>query len=252
MTKPLCVVLTFILLSFASAAPPTVVSFPVGVIPNSGIQKAEVDTLIAVITELYFTDVEKKGHHLAWDFNWEQPYIGAGSYPPNEFFRIMLWGGFVRAPQVSIESLALILCHELGHLLGGPPYLTLDASEGNLISAEGQADFFAAQSCLPRLIKDQRVHFRPTSHAFALQFCSADETCEKILETAQDFAVILHSYFDRFNTQANIEQSSAEIASTTLIMSYPSDQCRIDTYKAAALCQIRQAQCVRPRCWFKE
>ncbi len=45
-----------------------------------------------------------------------------------------------------------VLCHEVGHRLGGPPFKTSESERG-WSSTEGQSDFYAASVCLPKIIQ---------------------------------------------------------------------------------------------------
>ncbi|MEC9282909.1 MAG: hypothetical protein VX642_09365 [Bdellovibrionota bacterium] len=55
---------------------------------------------------------------------------------------IFVFGGLARVAEMNKDSMAISICHELGHLLAGPPY-KLNGS-----SVEGAADYFSSGSCL--------------------------------------------------------------------------------------------------------
>ena len=225
----------------------TVRTFPVGVQPHSEVTKEDAEKLMQRLENLFGHDIKAGGLTLQWQWDWENPYIGAGSLPPKDSFTIVLWGGFVRAPQMTLPALALILCHELGHRLGGPPYMK--NSQYQQISSEGQADFFAAQKCWPRLSQSSFFESNRSSD-FSLKFCGDNLICASTLEAAQDFGQILHLYFGRLNPLARIENQAREQVTNTLDLAYPTEQCRIDTFKAGALCAKDSSQCKRPACWF--
>lgn len=241
--------LLFILSSSPVVWSGPVLTFPVDVSPRSNVEKEQAEKLMQKLDELFREDIKARGLELKWQWDWENPYIGAGSFPPRGEFKIMLWGGFVRAPQMTLPALALILCHELGHQLGGAPYLPKDKYPDFQISVEGQADFFATQTCWPRLMQSHFLVQQKFSE-YSLKFCRQDTTCASSLDAAQDLARVFHLYFDRFNPLARIENQSKEKVTKTIDLAYPTDQCRIDTFKAGALCAQRSSLCERPRCWF--
>ncbi|GAB4018446.1 MAG: hypothetical protein Fur0010_19650 [Bdellovibrio sp.] len=53
----------------------------------------------------------------------------------------LIYGGMTYRKELDLDSLALIICHELGHLIGSRPYKTEDAK----LSAEDQANFWGSQ-----------------------------------------------------------------------------------------------------------
>lgn len=70
--------------------------------------------------------------HMVWD----ELLPNAYSFRRYGLDVVVLSGGLVRTEGVTFDGLALILAHEVGHLIGGPP---LDPS--NRYSCQGQADF---------------------------------------------------------------------------------------------------------------
>ena len=57
---------------------------------------------------------------------------------------VRLFGGMARHPLINLDGLTLILCHELGHHLAGPP---IRRSDFPWSSAEGQADYGNTYLC---------------------------------------------------------------------------------------------------------
>lgn len=62
--------------------------------------------------------------------------------------QIIVYGGVAAIKNGSEDTMALILCHEAGHLYGGDPV----GDEFNKLSVEGQADFWAASFCLDKIL----------------------------------------------------------------------------------------------------
>ena len=57
------------------------------------------------------------------------------------FYKVIMFGGLARRPEITADGFLLVVCHELGHHLAGYPFIDDWAAN------EGQADYFATQSC---------------------------------------------------------------------------------------------------------
>lgn len=191
------------------------------------------------------SEVTGASGEFAWDFGWEKPWLGAGSMlDENGTFKILLWGGFVRATKMTSLALEATICHEFGHLLGGPPKQMFpvagsDVREEHWSSAEGQSDWFAATVCLPTVYRARGL--------------SDDEIQARVAQAGLEFALFSHHHFESDVPLPSLQASAKETPSTTLHTAYPSLQCRLDTYRLGAGCSISQQSCpARPRCWFAD
>lgn len=181
----------------------------------------------------------------AWDFDWEKPWIGAGSLLDDHgTFKVMLWGGFVRATKMTLPALEATICHEFGHLLAGQPKQRFPVEgsterEEHWSSAEGQSDWFAATVCLPKLYRARGL--------------SDDETQSRVIQAGLDFAMFSHLHFDSASPLPSLATLAKEVPEATLHTAYPSLQCRLDTFHLGARCSNPRQSCPpRPRCWFAD
>lgn len=223
---------------------------------SAAVPRAEVESVILSLDKLYRSAIEMQGTLLRWDFDWEKPWLGAGSTYLNSVFAVMLWGGMARAPYMTRSAIAALLCHELGHFLGGPPVQPLPGERVHWSSAEGQADFFSASECLPRYFGREGVSSGIAVDRVAHEACSSRDPvktsiCLNIAAAGAEMIRAFHHYSSERSPVPSFETPSREVAPLTLTLSYPSYQCRLDTFLAGAKCQIRPQDCVRPRCWFK-
>lgn len=138
---------------------------------------------------------------------------------------IHLYGGFAKIKNANEDSLALIICHELGHLYAGAPYSNIDLA----LSVEGRADYWAASECMPRVIsklphKDARDE--------SLMMCSGDLSCARIL----DASLIVTAHFAK-NQKLEAPQLTLSDPTIvdTILKTHPSPQCRLDLFRAGAL-----------------
>jgi hypothetical protein len=172
------------------------------------------------------------------------------------------------------EMVMFVVCHELGHHLGGAPKHinhNLSASHGNQwASVEGQADYWAVNKCLRKVfVKDnnQKIVRDLNIPSVGKTKCRAawkhnrvqQALCERVFHLAEN------SFFAKVKYASVFQEDNSKVAET--YGSHPEAQCRIDTMKAAAICTssvndpvsnifLDQGACVsgegkRPACWFK-
>jgi hypothetical protein len=156
------------------------------------------------------------------DSQWDVDWINALAYVTEEGAHIAMFGGMARAPYMNRDGLELILCHELGHHLGGPPYKI----KSTWASAEGQADYFATKSCLKELWKED-------SKKISIRSIVASQNVVKMIaEVSGDILPDIQ------------KPDLLRVKETEL--DYPSLQCRLDTFVAGTF------DSSRPGCWFFE
>lgn len=255
------IILNFIFISTFSITVHSQVSYQFPATDADVPKLIETIHLMSFLSEHYQPDFSKKSIILKWNFDWNKSEIAAGSQLENNEFSVLLYGGFIRMPESDFRVVALALCHELGHFLAGAPYQKLfNNSKNDWSSAEGQADWFAANNCLPVVFeKYQNQILKLNSNKESMQFCTQSKNrnlCQFVTMAGYQFSVINFKYFN--NNLSQLEKESPEILKNstnlplkTLDSTYPSMQCRLDTYKKATLCFDSQIQkCDRPRCWF--
>lgn len=226
-----------------------VISFPVEK-SESGIEVLQAVMLMAEIEKqmrpLIVPDVTTGASGaFAWDFDWEKPWLGAGSLMDSQgTFKIMLWGGFIRSTKMTMLALEATICHEFGHLLGGLPKQMFpvsgsDTREEHWSSAEGQSDWFAATICLPALYRARGLNEL--------------EIQARVAQAGLDFSLFSHHHFEPLSPLPSLAASAKETPSSTLHTAYPSLQCRLDTFRLGADCSNSKQPCPpRPRCWFAD
>lgn len=180
-------------------------------------------------------------------------------------------GGLARHKAMTVDAFATVVCHEIGHHVGGAPSLW-----GR--SIEGQADYFASLKCLRRtfaqddniaIMAERTVH--PTPAALCAEaFGSPAEValCERIAMAGKQSSVFLAE--KRGVAHPDFDTPDPTIVDRHYIRGTPAPQCRLDTYLAGAICQeglyedlnpkdAAPGTCTRaegrtvgarPRCWF--
>ena len=120
---------------------------------NAFSEKISIHTFYQVLAEieaLYRPDVAGLGKKLKIVGEWKLS-ANAGIKPEGDFWVITVGGGLARKPLMTADGIAGVVCHELGHLLGGYPKRV----ERPWSSVEGQSDYFATAKCLKRYFRGQ-------------------------------------------------------------------------------------------------
>lgn len=208
--------------------------------PQPSSQVALVQT---VLHSLYDHEIFTQ-HGLQLKFDWSED--DDQSFPSCEIagteFRIT-FGRLLETqvvPIMSKEVLAFSLCHEIGHLLGGEPRKLSPSPHWS--SAEAQADYFAATSCLPRVLREFKLRSQ----------IDETEIQNQVLGAAFAFFSSLSNMLASFGGEAGefyakpswIQPSLPAVETTNL--SYPSISCRWLNIVSAVQKNERSS------CWYKE
>jgi len=163
--------------------------------------------------------------------------------------------GWDQREGLSADVGAFILCHELGHALGGFPFKDSSRAQatgmvsgqyGTVVSAEGNADYFAAKECLPRLWANQRPlneTFAQTASDYARARCDevwqgVDERnlCYRTLAMAEPFA----SWSGGKDSSSSFHLDTPDpLVVSAISVAHPHLQCRVDTILQGALCRVK-------------
>lgn len=158
-----------------------------------------------------------KGHSLVISMEALNPRVNAEIMKTDKAITIQVMGGMLAHPQMDEDTLKLLLCHEMGHLLGGPPL----KSRNGWSSTEGQADFYSAIACAKRMRFDEKSFIDSALNLTAIYAEVSRQNIPRV---------------DRCD-ELKVERTN---------YGYPSVQCRLDTLMAGWY------EKARPVCWFKE
>jgi len=195
--------------------------------------------IIDQVGKVYKPIVEAHGAQLIIDTKWEDPTVNAYAEQIGDVWRVTMFGGLARRPEVTDDGFALVVCHELGHHLGGFPFY-----EGRVVASEGQADYFASQACARKVWAndiqknaDARMSVDPIAKAKCNKVWDSEEDQEICYRTAMagyslaDLLSILNDESRRVSF-ATFDPRRLSVTQE----SHPPGQCRLDTYLAGALC----------------
>jgi hypothetical protein len=149
-------------------------------------------------------------------------------------------GGLLRHPEMNEEVLNFLLCHELGHFMGGAPKSFRGrSSKRSWSSVEGQADYFAATKCLPKLYSQEIMGLdfsKSTLIKDRVKSVCEGEVCSRVVYSGL-LATRFFASLKRGSTLPEIGNNERHYPSATL-QRHPSPQCRLDTIVSAVKCDV--------------
>lgn len=228
-----------------------------------------------LLSELYSEEVKKYNAELliTVDSSSDRVNAYASRVEEKNLWLITFKIGLLRHPKLTSDIYTAILCHEMGHHLGGAP----KKAEDSWVSAEGQADYFATNDCLKKMLRNKKLfdfnHLKlpqKLQTKCELLFPTADDAliCKKSiaigLEASSFVRKMSQGRRQRRLSRPSLTKRDPGVVSSTY-MQHPAPQCRLDTYIEGSLCMQDFfqsdliANCTdhleiyegsRPRCWY--
>jgi len=257
-------------------------NIPVGMELAGGITEKEFNGVIDKVIAFYEPIIKAKGAKLKMNRLWTDGTVNASAQQQGKTWIVNMYGGLARHSVTTPDGFALVLCHELGHHIGGyPQYGTADSSP-DWASNEGQADYFATMKCFRRVYEKDKAENAAVVSALSVPavvktkcsdtFKSADEInlCVREAMGGQVLATLLWSLGGSSGKKPAFETPDPSKVSE-IADGHPKSQCRLDTYFSGSTCGISYTQdfgksdastgaCAqekgdnsgyRPLCWYK-
>ncbi len=263
-------------------------NIPVGMEFNGGgINEATFNQVIDKVTSFYEPIIKSKGGVLKMNRLWTDGTVNASAQRQGKTWIVNMYGGLARHSVTTADGFALVLCHELGHHLGGYPNTGGILGGNAWASNEGQSDYFATMKCFRRAYENddngsiissmnipQTVKLKCADH-----FKSTTEInlCMREAMGGQVLAKLLWALSNgqKTLTDAAKPEPSFDTPNTNVVSktdnAHPEAQCRLDTYFAGSICPISYTEefgkkdaitgaCAtekgdkfgfRPLCWYK-
>ncbi len=242
---------------------------------RSDMTEERFNEIIDKVDKFYNPIVKSKGGKLKWNRNWKSSTVNASAQRFFWTWKVNMYGGLARHPLVTDDAFAMVVCHELGHHLGGAP------KTGGLMkwaSNEGQSDYWATLKCFRKVFghdDNENVVANMEVPAIVKKKCSENFTlaadralCVRSSMAGKSLAMLLGSLRNTSNLSFDTPDTSV-VSSTN--NAHPAAQCRLDTYFNGAICDQRvndevsqdnaiAGTCnrsqgydegVRPLCWYK-
>jgi hypothetical protein len=200
-----------------------------------GLTEAQFNEVIDRATEVYGPIFSQFGATLEFSRLWSDNTVNASADQPSSTrWRVTMYGGLARRPEVTEDGFAMVICHEFGHHLAGFPFVQSWAAN------EGQSDYFATGACAfrlfnanPELVAKARDELPADMKAKCDDAHPAQDrdVCYRALLAGKSLGDLLAGGPDKvaFNTP-----DTSTVSRTN--NQHPAAQCRLDTYVSGALC----------------
>lgn len=204
---------------------------------NTSKTEARFNEITDRVIGLYSDSVTQLGGTLSKSLDWKSDEVNAYAGKRGEFWTVYIIGGLYRHRDITDDAMALTVCHEIGHLMGGAPFYN---GGKDLMSVEGQADFWATSVCMKKYITTFPEEMNQTN-ALAKIKCEskfADNKAEQdICYRSSMAALSITTMFGRNSKLPAIDSRDNKSRGNTRQL-HPEAQCRLDTYIAGALCVL--------------
>ena len=246
---------------------------------NAGLTIEQYHAAINKFEKVYAPIAQRFGARLQVERKWESETVNAGTFRGNagKTWVINLYGGYARHPATTSDSYLLVMCHEIGHHIGGAPKKVYESGT-HWASTEGQSDYYATLKCLRKIfrydnngeiVRDLEIPESIRSEC-ASSFSSPTEYSLCLRTSLAGLAVSKVNADIRNMPEPEIDIVDSNIVSATS-NNHPVPQCRLNTYFQGALCSVSarrpvsqvnevQGTChvsqsftsgLRPGCWYK-
>lgn len=208
--------------------------------------EAEFNEVIDRVIDIYAPVVKAHGGNLVVNRLWKDSTVNASATQDTfgNGWRLNMYGGLFRRPEMTVDGFALVLCHELGHHLGGYPYYP-DSFTAAWAADEGQADYFATQVCAKRVWANElsdNAKATNTVNSFARKACDGSYSrqsdrnlCYRTANAGIPLATLLGVLQGKDPKSLDYSKMDTKVVNKTND-AHPDAQCRMDTYLMGAVC----------------
>lgn len=183
-------------------------------VTTSNVSKAAFKSAISIVQKAYAPEVARNGGKLVINNMWSDGTVNSQAYRRGNTWYVDAFGGLARFHSMTKAGYIAVLCHEVGHHLGGYPKYDRNT---DWASVEGQADYWATLECMRRVDPSDSM--------------AASQTLANVLAELGG------------EPMPSINTPDESVVSETY-EDHPGAQCRLDTYYDG------YKQTDRPRCWF--
>lgn len=255
---------------------------------NGGITQEQFTRAIDKVEEIYAPIIDNMGAKLQIERNWDDGTVNAYASQSGKTWKVAMFGGLARHATITEDGMSLVVCHEIGHHIGGAPKKGGSTGGGwwggssgaaSWASNEGQADYFATLKCLRKsFLNDNNVEIVAK---MAIPPLVTEQCKNSVNNNAEDTALCVRmsmagkSVSDLFSALGKLPETKFDTPDSKVVAktddNHPKAQCRLDTYFQGSLCDINMNEDVsqkdevkgtchpslghkkgtRPLCWFK-
>lgn len=245
---------------------------------RGGITQEQFNAVIDKYETIYAPIVKTYGGDLLVERKWEDGTVNAYAQQLGKTWKVSMFGGLARHETITEDGFALVVCHEIGHHIGGAPR-KISPWSSPWASNEGQADYFATLKCLRR--GWERDNNEEIVRAMDVP-ASLQKACSEQHLWNQDYYMCIRGGMAGMSVaklfqalRGSSVEPKFETPDTKVVTktddNHPATQCRLDTYFQGALCEVSfhedvtstsevtgtchgslgHSRGTRPLCWFK-
>lgn len=252
---------------------------PVGQESVGGLTEADFNQIIDKVEAVYAPILANEFNAtLEVERNWTDGTVNAYASQSGSTWKVAMFGGLARHETITKDGFATVVCHEIGHHIGGAPKKK-SWWGSSWASNEGQADYFGTMKCLRRVMQNDDNE----SIVSNLEVPAAvEKSCSENFTTSNEIAMCkrgamaglslanLFKVLRKLPNDLEFTTPDARVVTKT-DDNHPAPQCRLDTYFQGALCtkdftsdvdqnDANTGTCtrseemtsgIRPLCWFK-
>lgn len=209
---------------------------------GSNISKKDFNKIIDSVKKVYQPIFKRGQMNFKIESNWEDKQVNAFAGVRGQDRYILIYGGYARHKLMTKDAFLSVVCHEIGHHLGGFPR----KQNSPWSSSEGQADYFSTLKCMKEVLRqdadNQTLALNlslPEDVKKNCRFQHARDNdyyiCLRSAQAAEDHGRVIADLTD--NAEVSLLTPSTEVRATTNLQ-HPSPQCRVDTKYQGALCNV--------------
>lgn len=250
---------------------------PANMFTGGGITQDEFNAVMERAERIYAPIMLAEGGVLKLNRLWTDATVNASATRSGNTWVLNMYGGLARHAATNFEGMALVVCHEIGHHIGGAPKIASWFS--SWATNEGGSDYFATSKCLRKLFAEDdnkaivaSAQLDPTAQTLCGQQFTNEVDQLLCLRTSMAGQSVANLFQALRNDKVapNYATPDAKVVKKTND-NHPDTQCRLDTYLAGFACQVdansklsnsdyREGTCytprdtsgVRPLCWFAD
>jgi len=254
--------------------PPNTMNIPA--LPYKTIQEDMFNQVITRAEKFYTPVFKAQGQTFKVNRLWSDGTVNASAQRQGSTSVVNMYGGLARHALVTADAFTLVLCHEIGHHLGGVPKVS-GVFSSSWASDEGQSDYFATLKCAREMFKDddnQAIMSKVAVPALVTEKCQKTFNASGDIALCQRSAMAGAALANTLGSLSNLPETKFDTPDSSTVSktnhAHPAAQCRLDTYFAGAICEVSKddllsdtdetlGTCnvqmsfetgVRPLCWF--
>lgn len=252
---------------------------PVGQKSMGGITEVQFNQIIDKVSAIYAPILANEFNAtLNVERNWTDGTVNAYASQSGRTWNVAMFGGLARHETITEDGFATVICHELGHHIGGAPKKKSFWSS-SWASNEGQADYFGTMKCLRKYMENDdndAILANVEVPEMVIEKCNANFTTSNEIAMCKRGALAGLSLANLFKALRSLPNDLKFDTPDTRVVTttddnHPAPQCRLDTYFQGAICSVdaysdvdqsnaNTGTCnrsenfkdgIRPLCWFK-